>query len=94
MTVARRAYLITPATRSAIHRKISANKTWRGTRHGIRMEIEHARQLSFTKNRIHWRARISKGNWIEGHSPSVWDAIEEIETAAGRQSAAQKENNL
>jgi hypothetical protein len=73
--------LITPHTRGQMQKKIQQNKPWKGTRGGVRIEIQHATQLNFSKNRIEWRARIEK-EWISGHSPTVWDAVQEIEAEA------------
>lgn len=75
-------FYITATTRAQISRKVSQDKPWKGTRFGVRIEIERTK-LTFSRNPIAWRARFS-GNWQEGHAPTVWDAVQEIQTAAAR----------
>jgi hypothetical protein len=84
---ARQAHLISPHTRAAIVKKVGENKPWKGTRLGVRIEIQHARQLNFTKNRIQWRARINH-QWFDGHAETIWNAVQEIETQAAKMKAA------
>jgi hypothetical protein len=62
-------------------RKIQDRKTWRGTRHGFRIEIEHESQLNFSRNPIRWKIRLDSG-WLTGHSPTVWEAVQDLESAA------------
>jgi len=74
--------LISPHTRGIITRKVGEGKQWRGTRLGFRIEIQQARQLNFSRNRIEWRARRIPGDWTTGHAPTVWEAVQEIEQYA------------
>jgi hypothetical protein len=80
-------FTISPHTRGIMTRKVADGKQWRGTRNGIRIEIQKAKQMNFTRNRIEWRARIN-GDWHNGHAETVWEAVRDIEAAAARIAAA------
>jgi hypothetical protein len=67
-------FSITPHTRNAITLRIAKKKIWKGTRQGIRMEIQH----SDGRHPIKWKALIHDG-WVIGDTSTVWQAVVEIE---------------
>lgn len=83
-TVQRRRRIVTPHTRSLIYRAIKiAPHRWKGTRHGVKIELQVMSQRTLDDEAVTWHARINK-QWQSGRSKTIHDAIETIEHEAAK----------
>lgn len=73
--------LVSPLTRADIVGTLALTGKWHGRRAGVKMEFFTFKTIGKDENPIQWRARIDKV-WRNGSSPTVFDAVLEIERQA------------
>ena len=81
--------LFSPHARSAISHLVHRAGQWKGTRHGVKVEIRLSAQPDLEGKAFEWRARIltraAGYQWQDGVAGSVFDALRDIEHEAERE---------
>jgi hypothetical protein len=88
----RRRQIVTPHTKSLIYQSCGRTHHWKGTRRGVKIQIQVTDQPDLNQNRVVWSAIVGTlhaGNRRihRGKAQDIHAAIEEIEHAAARPNA-------